>query len=83
MRIAGRAGIRKNVHTHILRLTRATMLAARLTDREIMLVFDWRIVDMVKRYTHLTVRDVEASLLKRSTGRTRMMARSVLPSRPA
>ncbi len=35
--------MRKNVHSHILRLTRATMLASRLTDRKTMLVFGTRL----------------------------------------
>ncbi len=67
-RIARRAGIKKNVHPHILRHTRATMLATRLTDREMMMVFGWKTVEMVRRYTHLTMRDVETSLLKKVYG---------------
>lgn len=66
--VARRAGVKKNVHPHVLRHTRATLLAKHLTDRELMTIFGWKTERMVRRYTHLTMRDAEESLLTKVYG---------------
>ena len=60
-----RAGIRKRLHPHLLRHTRATHLASVLTEAQMREYFGWtKNSDMPSVYVHLSGRDVDEALLR-------------------
>jgi len=62
--IAARAGIRKRVHPHLFRHSRATKLANYLTEAQMKQYFGWvQNSDMASVYVHLSGRDVDKALL--------------------
>lgn len=64
---ARRANIKKRVHPHLLRHSRASFLANHLTDSQMNAVFGWaQGSDMPGTYVHLSGRDVDKALLKAS-----------------
>jgi integrase/ribosomal protein L40E len=54
IRILGRP-----IYPHQFRHTKATEDSSYFTDRELMLLFGWRTPDVIKVYSHLSMRDVE------------------------
>lgn len=63
--LAVRAGIKKNVHPHLFRHSRATSLAGKLTEAQMKEYFGWvQGSDMAATYVHLSGRDVDNALLK-------------------
>ena len=63
--LALRAGIRKRVHPHLLRHSRATHLAKVLTEAQLRIYFGWtKQSDVPARYVHLSGRDVDEAILK-------------------
>ena len=64
-RLAKKAGINKKVHPHMLRHTRLTELATKLTEQELKIVAGWKLDSkMPAIYVHLSGRDAEKALLK-------------------
>ena len=62
---AKRAGVRKRVYPHILRHTRATVLANHLTEQQMNVFFGWvQGSDMPSVYVHLSGRDIENAVKK-------------------
>ncbi|MBI4176016.1 MAG: tyrosine-type recombinase/integrase [Candidatus Aenigmarchaeota archaeon] len=61
---AGRAGIRKRVYTHILRHSKATELAKKLTSQELMIYGGWKQLKTVQVYTHLSGADIDKKILE-------------------
>ena len=61
---AMKAGIRKRVHTHLLRHSKATELAKKLTSQELMVYGGWRKLTTVQIYTHLSGADIEKKILE-------------------
>lgn len=62
---AKRAGIRKRIHPHLFRHSRATYLANHLTEAQMKEVFGWvQASDMAGVYVHLSGRDVDNALLR-------------------
>jgi integrase/recombinase XerD len=63
--IAKRAGIRKRIHPHLFRHSRATHLANKLTEQQLKIYFGW-VGDskMVSTYVHLSGRDVDEAILQ-------------------
>ncbi|RLI77651.1 hypothetical protein DRP04_11110 [Archaeoglobales archaeon] len=60
---AERAGIKKRVYPHILRHTRATVLANHLTEQQMNIYFGWvQGSDMPAVYVHLSGRDIEGAI---------------------
>jgi integrase/recombinase XerD len=59
IRSLGRRILQKNIHPHMFRHTRATEDSRLFTDSEMMLLFGWNRPDMVRVYSHLSMRDVE------------------------
>jgi integrase len=49
----------KKIHPHMFRHTRATEDSRLFTDREMMLLFGWKRPEMVRIYSHLSMRDVD------------------------
>jgi len=65
LRCRKRAGIRKRVHPHILRHTRLTELARKLTEQELKIIAGWeKDSSMPSIYVHLSGRDGEEAILK-------------------
>jgi site-specific recombinase XerD len=63
--IAKKAGIKKRVYTHILRHSRASVLANYLTEAQMCEFFGWEQgSDMPKIYVHLSGRDINKAVLK-------------------
>ncbi|AGK60947.1 Site-specific recombinase XerD [Archaeoglobus sulfaticallidus PM70-1] len=63
--IAKKAGIRKRVYTHILRHSRASVLANYLTEAQMCEYFGWEQgSDMPKIYVHLSGRDIDKAVLR-------------------
>ncbi len=62
---AERAGVKKRVYPHILRHSRATVLANYLTEQQMNLYFGWvQGPDMPAVYVHLSGRDIEGAIKK-------------------
>jgi integrase len=60
-----RAGIKKRIYTHILRHSRATVLASWMKEAQLCNFFGWiQGSKMAKIYVHMSGRDVEAALLR-------------------
>jgi len=64
-KLARRAGLRRNVHWHMLRHTQATFYAKNNVNEEQMRkIFGWeKDSNMPSLYTHLTTRDIEETVL--------------------
>lgn len=64
-RMAERAGIKKHVHPHLLRHSRATHLAAKgINESQMREIFGWtKNSDMPSVYVHLSGRDTDSALL--------------------
>lgn len=63
--LAVKAGIKKKVHPHLFRHSRATALAGKLTEAQMKEYFGWvQGSDMAATYVHLSGRDVDNALLK-------------------
>lgn len=64
-RAARRAGLKKQVHPHMFRHSRATFLAKHLTEAQLKQIFGWsQTSTMPARYVHLSGRDTDESILK-------------------
>ncbi len=62
--VAEKAGLKKRVHPHVLRHSRATFLARRLTEAQMSQMFGWKQGSrMPSIYVHLSGRDLEDALL--------------------
>ena len=59
VRALGKEILKKHIHPHMFRHTRATEDSRFFTDREMMQLFGWKRSDMVTVYSHLSMRDVE------------------------
>ena len=63
--LARKVGIRKRIHPHLFRHSRATALAGKLTEAQMKEYFGWvQGSDMAATYVHLSGRDVDNALLK-------------------
>ena len=63
--LARKVGIRKRIHPHLFRHSRATSLAGKLTEAQMKEYFGWvQGSDMAATYVHLSGRDVDNALLK-------------------
>ncbi|MFN7991112.1 MAG: site-specific integrase [Candidatus Micrarchaeia archaeon] len=63
--LADKAGIKKHIHPHLFRHSRATALAGKLTEAQMKEYFGWvQGSDMASTYVHLSGRDVDNALLK-------------------
>jgi site-specific recombinase XerD len=61
---AQRAGLKKRIHPHKLRHSRATFLASKLTEAQMSAIFGWKQGSkMPSIYVHLSGRDVDDALL--------------------
>ena len=64
-RATRKAGIKKRVHPHLFRHSRATHLANQLTDAQMKVHFGWtQGSEMASTYVHLSGRDVDEALLR-------------------
>jgi integrase len=64
-RTAVKAGIRKHIHPHLFRHSRATDLASQLTDAQLKEVFGWTAGStQTATYVHLSGRNIDEALLK-------------------
>ena len=62
--LAAKAGIKKHVHAHLFRHSRATALANKLTEAQMKEYFGWtQSSNMASVYVHLSGRDVDNALL--------------------
>ncbi|MGB9659242.1 MAG: tyrosine-type recombinase/integrase [Nitrososphaerales archaeon] len=62
--LAKKAGIKKHVHPHLFRHSRATYLASKLTEQQLKVLFGWtQASKMASIYVHLSGRDVDNTLL--------------------
>ncbi|MDO8554348.1 MAG: tyrosine-type recombinase/integrase [Candidatus Micrarchaeota archaeon] len=62
--LAAAAGIKKRVHPHLFRHSRATALANKLTEAQMKEYFGWtQSSDMASVYVHLSGRDVDDAIL--------------------
>ncbi|MCI0504435.1 site-specific integrase [Candidatus Micrarchaeota archaeon] len=63
--LAIKAGIKKHIHPHLFRHSRATALASKLTEAQMKEHFGWvQGSDMASTYVHMSGRDVDNALLK-------------------
>ncbi len=63
--MAEKAGIRKRIHPHLFRHSRATAMASKMTEAQMKEYFGWvQGSDMAATYVHLSGRDVDNTLLK-------------------
>jgi len=66
-KLAARAGVRKHVHPHLFRHSRATELAKYLTESQLAAYFGWAQGSQMPRiYVHLSGRDIDPALLRLS-----------------
>lgn len=64
-RLVSRAGIKKRVHPHLFRHSRATFLANKLTEAQMKHFFGWtQGSEMASVYVHLSGRDIQDSILQ-------------------
>ena len=64
-KLARRSGIKKRVHPHIFRHSRATHLANHFTEAQMNQYFGWvQGSDMPSTYVHLSGRDIDGAILK-------------------
>ena len=64
-RLKDRAGINKRIHPHLLRHTRLTELAKKLTEQELKIFAGWTPDSkMAAQYVHLSGRDIDNSILR-------------------
>jgi len=64
-KIAKKAGVKKRVHMHLFRHSRATILANYLTEAQMCEFFGWvQGSDMPRVYIHLSGRDVDEAILR-------------------
>jgi len=64
-RSALRAGIKKQIHPHLFRHSRATHLASRLTEAQLKEMFGWAAgSDQAATYVHLSGRNVDDAVLR-------------------
>ena len=63
-RITKRSGLKKNVHAHLFRHSRATFLANHLTEAQLAVYFGWEQgTKMTATYVHLAGRDIDGAIL--------------------
>lgn len=63
--VAKRAGIKKNIHPHLLRHSRATYLAKHLTEQQMKSELGWTAgSSMAAIYVHLSGKDRDEAILK-------------------
>ncbi len=63
-RITKRSGLKKNVHAHLFRHSRATFLANHLTEAQLAIYFGWEQgTKMTATYVHLAGRDIDGAIL--------------------
>ena len=63
-RITLRSGIKKNVHAHLFRHSRATFLAKFLTEAQMSMYFGWQMgTKMTAVYVHMAGRDVDDTIM--------------------
>jgi len=55
--------LKRRIHPHTLRHTRATELSKSMTDRELKIFGGWKRTSMLEVYSHLSGRDVDEKLL--------------------
>ena len=68
-RAVKKSGIQKKVTPHILRHTRATHLASKLTESEMCHYLGWQLgSDMPKVYVHLSGRDIDSAIYTKVYG---------------
>ena len=66
-RLAQRAGIKKRVHPHLLRHSRATHMAKEYTESELKLIFGWSGGSLMPQtYIHLSGSDIENKILEKN-----------------
>lgn len=64
-KLKSRAGIKKRIHPHLLRHTRLTELAKKLTEQELKIFAGWTPDSkMATQYVHLSGRDIDNSILR-------------------
>lgn len=61
---ARRAKINKRVYTHLLRHSKVTELAKKLTSQELMVYGGWKQLSTVQVYTHLSGADIEKKIFE-------------------
>jgi site-specific recombinase XerD len=62
--VAEKAGLKKRIHPHILRHSRATFLASKLTEAQMNQVFGWKQgSEMPSIYVHLSGRDLDDAIM--------------------
>ena len=59
VRLLGQRVLKRSIHPHCFRHTRATEDSRLFTDREMMMLFGWKTPNMISVYSHLSLRDVE------------------------
>ena len=73
------AGIQKRIHPHLFRHSRATCLAANLTEAQMKVFFGWTPgSEMASIYVHLSCRDIDPFIVRLNNQRTE----SILPPTP-
>jgi len=75
---ARRAGIRKNIHPHLFRHTRATEFYGVFREKEMMLWFGWKTRRMIDVYSKITQEDIEEKYLAITGVKQRDNARRAL-----
>ena len=75
-RLAEKAGIKKNVYPHMLRHTRGTNLASKVTEQELKIIMGWtKDSRMASVYVHLSGRDAEKAILRAEGIKTKEIKR--------
>lgn len=59
VRTLGSKILKKDIHPHQLRHSKATLDSRSFTDREMMSLFGWKTPHMISIYSHLSMRDVD------------------------